>query len=995
MFGDPQVPAKSLGDDEKTPLPGSQSDGEFSAVVVDAADVADSADAADSAESVDAADAVIDEQDDRDERIGALIERAASSADVQERIRCFISAAEIYEHELHESDKALITLQAALAEDYTGTGAAEALGRLADRLARKQELLDEYAQSAGDIADPVQRTALLLLLARWHEDLGDGPGAEAKLHRALAVDPGAMPVVRAISDRLTAREDWKALAAHLAQAGANARRTADRTELLLAAANLERNRLNNHERATELFGEVLAIDPDAPGALDALAELFWQDENWVRALPMLERLAVAPDRPDEERSRTHQRAALTALRLGEDDRARAHALALVELRSPAAAFLTDWLDIAVSRHWWADVAVIGPYVRQDASHTMPLGEQAELAARIGRAHLEAGDKEAAAEELETALRLDPNHRRAREQLAELREQSGDAAGALEHKKRLAEGVSSPEDRHKLLVEMARAERDVMNNPAAALEMLEEARELQPEDRSILSDMLDLYTDRKQWLPASEILLSLAEHAEPPGRARYLVAAANILHYELGESDQALEMYEKALDDDPSDMKTFDRQDKILAAKQDYKEQARAYRRMIKRIGSATDAQKKADLLLLWRGLAEILRTRLSDNETAITAYEVCVQLDPDDRADREALAELCEQRGPEGLRQAVEQRTGLLEKSDDGPALVRQLRALRRMYHQAGIWDRVYNVCAALTVLQAADEEERAFYEQVAGGSLGMAQAALTEEVWQKVIYDPAEDRRLSLLFSCVAPVVALGRSQEAKAFGLKDRQRLDAASDPSGVTRMFEFGAGVLGIHAPYVYLNPEFTGDAEVINLRELMGVGTAVMISPNIVNGRVEKDVAFVVGRTLALTRADHLVLSRHVVGSKQELTAVVHAAFKLCQPSVALPNANAYEPYLHLFKKALPPQALEPLSSLVPWLIENWRTLDLDAWRLGAERTADRAGLLLCGDLGAAVRVIHATRGAGAGLAVLDLVRWSVSEGHLGLRELLGLALAAAA
>ena len=42
---------------------------------------------------------------------------------------------------------------------------------------------------------------------------------------------------------------------------------------------------------------------------------------------------------------------------------------------------------------------------------------------------------------------------------------GDAAGALEHKKRLAEGVASPEDRHKLLVDMARAERDVMKNPA--------------------------------------------------------------------------------------------------------------------------------------------------------------------------------------------------------------------------------------------------------------------------------------------------------------------------------------------------------------------------------------------------------------------------------------------------------------------------------------------------------------------------------------------------
>ena len=652
--------------------------------------------------------------------------------------------------------------------------------------------------------------------------------------------------------------------------------------------------------------------------------------------------------------------------------------------------------IAVSRQWWDDVGVIGPYLRNQPSFDLPMAEQAELAARIARSWLEAGQLESAAGEYETALRLDPNHRRAREQIAELRDRMGDAAGALEHKKRLAEGVAAPDDRFRLLVEMARTERDTMGNPDAALNNFEEARALKPNDRSILAEMLDMYTDRKQWLPASEVLLSLAENAEPPTRARYLVAAANILHYELSESEQAMELYDRALDDDPGDLKTFERQDKILTARRDFKEQARAYRRMIKRVGSATDANKKATLLQLWRGLAEILRTRLADSTSAITAYEVCVQLDPDSKADKEALAELCEASGPDGLRQAVEQRTGLLEKSDDGAALVRQLQALRRMYGQAGVWDRVYNVCAALTVLQAADAEERGFYEQVAGGSLAMAQAALTEEVWQKVIYDPSEDRRLSLLFSCVAPVVALARSQEAKVFGLKDKLRLDSASDPSGVARLFEFGAGVLSISPPpAVYLNQDFAGEAELINLRELMGAGTAVMISPKIVAGRVEKDVAFVVGRTLALTRADHLVLSRHVVPSLAELTAIVHAAFKLCQPSAPLPNPGSYEPYLQLFKKALPPQALEPLSSLVPWLIENWRTLDLEAWRLGAERTADRAGLLLCGDLGAAVRVIHSTRGAAAGLAVLDLVRWSVSEGHLGLRELLGLAVAAAA
>jgi tetratricopeptide (TPR) repeat protein len=1010
MYGDPQAPEDDEpSQDAATPAPGSDSSANSfdvgSSEIVGS--MSSSGELGDSTPAPSPASVV-------DEVIGSLIERAASSPDLRERVRCFLEAARLYETEAREPEKALITLQAALAEDYGNAEAAAQLGRVADAQGRKRDLLAEYDTTLGEVVDPDQRVALLLLLAGWHNDLGDSSGVEAKLNKAIAADGTSMPAIRAMTAFLTERGNWPRLSEHLARAGGVVRRTQDRVELLVAAAELQRVRLGDPARAAELYGQVLDLDPDATPALEALTEIAWQDENWVKVMPLLERLTALVDRSVPERVRTHQRAALTALRVGEDQRARVHALALVGLSAGEGAearFLSDWLDIAVARNWWDDVAVIGPYLREQPGFNLPPAEEAELCFRIGRAHLLAGRREDAASEFERALDLDQNHRRAREQIAALRTEMGDVAGALEHKKRLSEAVSSPDDRFRLLVEMARSERDAMSNPQAALALFEEAHALKPSDRSILGELLDLYTERKQWLPASEVLLSLAENEGPPTRARYLVAAANILHYELAESDQALELYDKVLDDDPSDLKTFERQDKILTARKDYKAQAKAYRRMIKRVGAATDEPKKAALLMLWRGLAEILRTRLGDHTTALAALDVCVQLDPSALTDREALAELYEastmvggsESAQEGggdadspLRKAVEHRTYLLDKSDDGTALVRHLQSLRRIYGQAGLWDRVYNVCAALTVLQAADAEERGFYEQVAGSGLAMAQAALTEEVWQKVIYDPGEERRLSLLFSCVAPVVALARVQDARAYGLKDKLRLDPANDPSGVAHLFEFGAGVLNIQPPpMVFINNDATSDVEIINLRENLGGGATVMISPSIVKGRVEKDVAFVVGRTLALTRTDHLVLSRHVVPTPLELTGIVHAAFKLCQQAAPLPNPATYEPYLQLFKKALPPQALEPLSSLVPWLDEHWRTLDLEAWRKGAERTADRAGLLLCGDLGAAVRVIHATRGPAAGQAVIDLVRWSVSEGHLGLRELLGVAVAAAA
>ena len=927
-----------------------------------------------------------------EELIASLIEGAASAGSVSERLRCYLRAAAVYENQLQDAEKAYITLQAAFGEDYGNEDVARELERVAAAQGKSQELISDFEALLPEVVDVDQKVALYLAMARWHQHLGDTEAADAKLAKATQVDPGSLAAVRARSEQLSRTEDWKKLAEHLTRSVTTLRRQADRVALLLEAAQLHHRKLQDTPAAVGLYSQVLELEPDSVTALEGLVEITWDDENWAKALPLLEQLAASPGRSAVDRSRTHQKAALAALRTGDEARARSHAAQVPALDPGAVSFVRDWVDIAYSRRWWQDVRTLAEWLQARPDLDLPDSEWAELRARLGQALIEAGEIESARGQLEQAVALEPTHRRARELLADVLGRLGDAAAALEHKKVLVEGVGSTDDRFTMLVDMARSERDQMGNKTAALNAFEEARALKPSERSILHETLELHTELKQWLPASEILLSLAEDAVPPERARYLVAAGNIMHYELGDSDAAGELYERALDDDPGDLKTFERLDKILTARKDWKEQERAYRRMIKRIGTTTDPDKRAALLLLWRGLAEIYRMRMQDHKSAIAALEVCVQLDPDSLKEHESLAELYESAGSEHNQQAIERRTFLFEKSQESAAMIRQLKALRATYADAGQWDRVYNVCAALTVLQAADKEELGFYERGAVAPLTLPGAALSEEIWQKVLYDPNEERRLSLLFSCVAPVVALARAQDPKALGIKDRYRLDSGSDPSGVARLFEAGAGVLNVMPPAVYLNREFAGDVEILNLRDPAIATTTVMVGPNIVNGRVEKDVAFIIGRTLALLRPDHLVLSPHIVPTEPELTAIVHAAFKLCQPSAPVPNPGLYGPYLTLFQKMLPPQALEPLASLVPWLIESWRDLDLVAWRTAAERTADRAGLLLCGDLGAAVRMLHASRGMAAGPAVLDLIRWSVTEGHLGLRDMLGISVA---
>jgi hypothetical protein len=118
-------------------------------------------------------------------------------------------------------------------------------------------------------------------------------------------------------------------------------------------------------------------------------------------------------------------------------------------------------------------------------------------------------------------------------------------------------------------------------------------------------------------------------------------------------------------------------------------------------------------------------------------------------------------------------------------------------------------------------------------------------------------------------------------------------------------------------------------------------------------------------------------------------------KAFQPSLVVSGMEGpVKQYHSFFQRHLPPQAHEPLMAVVPSLAAEGQAIDVAAWAAGAQLTANRAGLLVCGDLSSAIAAVSADPG-GKGLtaeeAVQDLIRWNVSSEHLALREQLGLAI----
>ncbi|HEY6474967.1 MAG TPA: hypothetical protein VI456_00195, partial [Polyangia bacterium] len=585
--------------------------------------------------------------------------------------------------------------------------------------------------------------------------------------------------------------------------------------------------------------------------------------------------------------------------------------------------------------------------------------------------------------------------RALETLVEAARAAGNDDAVVRHTQALLAVTDDPKTKLGLLEHLATIHHERRHDPQRAIAAYLEALKLWPDERSIMHRLLELYTETKQWKQSVQLLARLAELTEGPTRGPYFVAAGNVLAEELGARGEAIEAFERALDADPADAKSFERIEQLVTEAHDWKTQERIYRRQIKRLGAEPPPDKRAALVALWHGLGEIYTTRLKDAPAAIAAFEVAASLDPDSLERRRVLAELYRLAGPATYAQAVGEHRALIARAKTPAEMVPDLKTLVRLFVELGSLDEAYGAAAALVVIGRADADERALYQQYRPTGVVRAHARLTEEVWQKQIYHPEEDRALSQILATLAPAVATARARPFKDTGLKKKQRRELASDPSLPCKVLAYGAAVLGVTPPEIYLAPDIPGEVDVVNVRgTVAGVAglPALVLGKGIADLRSDIELAFVAGRTLAALRPDHLLRWPGYVPTLVELEIVVHAALRLvnAESEVLAEQAAAVAQYTAFLERTLSPQLTEQLTMLVRRFRVAGHAPDVGRWSQAACLTTIRAGLLLAGDLEVAARLGQAAYPAlDSSEIVRDLCAWSVSDGYFDLRAQLGL------
>jgi tetratricopeptide (TPR) repeat protein len=875
--------------------------------------------------------------DDDPEALVRLFEKQIAELPPGEgRVEPWLALARTLEHDLDDPHRALEACRSARELALDAEAPLVALVRLATRVGAWEEAvaarerLAETRSGAAAAALWVEAGAILA------GELGDLDGAERSYQRALAVDPRHLGAQTALA-RLARTRGQLARAAELlvsAERLAPVDARAEKARLLAEAAQLHEERLGDAERAREIWGRVLALDPDHAVAGARVVEGWLEAGRHGEAAAVLEMLLRR-----EEGTSPRRRAlrlvqlARAAAALGERERAeRRYREALTEDGEGVEAL------VGLGHLAWesGDGAAAEKAYREALGGHLPAlahAERVELWQRLATLAGKRGDTAAAAAAWQEVLALEPGRVDATRELTALAEANGDWATVVRGKRRLLDqpGV----DRARLLEEIGDLSAERLGDAAGALGAYREALRLRP-GAALLGKLLALQLAEKDWRRALETLERLAAAEKDPGaRARYAFQAAEIARDHLELPSEAVRLFTAALDDPPSVPKAFEAIEQLLGDRGDWAGLVRAYRGMLGRLGDrATDAQ----LVYLWTNLGDVAADKLGHGATAIAAYETVARLDATHVGRRAELVELLLAGGGDP-RRALPHLEWLLRKFPDRRELYQRLAEVYAGSDEAGEIER------ALAVLDGKPVEART----------AVPRRRLTEELWQKALVHPRADRAISSIFAALSPWLARLGAQPPGALGLGEVVE-------GGRVREL---AARLGVGAPDVYRGAAM----KVLNVTRPDGSLAVALVLPD-----TPLDVARV-AKKLATLRPD-----RFVIHTQANLEAALEGA--LAAAGVSLPRKGTEGERLARLLQGMVPEAV---LGRVAALAKRVATPGAAAWLTGVDLGANRAALAVTGDVGAVARVVTVEEDAPPPLSardrVKDLLAFAVSEEYL--------------
>ncbi|HYJ09714.1 MAG TPA: tetratricopeptide repeat protein, partial [Polyangiaceae bacterium] len=920
------------------------------------------------------------------EDVGAIYERHIKLvSEAPRRLALVLARAKLLAEQIGAPDRAIAAYEQALELEPHHPVAMESLAKLRESSGDADLAVTAIEALAAKAKAPEAKAEQWVRAAKLLESRGDKDGAIARYQHALDANPKDVAASQALRGAFAARGDNNAAVQLIEKELQQTEGDLAKAKLAGQLARLLRDGVRDDKRAEEAGRRALAFDPTNLDALVVLGDISFEHKRHLEAAKHYEGVVGRADtleRAEAIRVLVHYVDALsqtgstekalapmdTLLRIAPDDMGALARVALVTFENGSPKRAAELFSDLITRF----------------SSRMGDAERGLCLYRYGESLRQSGELEKAKKALEESSDADPSSAAPLLSLAKIYEKEEKWAHVIKVKTRHLD-VASADERVGLLIEIGDVSGEKLNDRALAAKSFVAALEDRPDDRKLLTKLMQLYSEDKDWNKLVEVVLRLAEFVDDPKqKVKYLHTAATITARQAGDVDRALELYEQLLALEPRFDKALNEAVELERERNNWEGVERVLRR---RLDAATEADDKVAMLDSFKQLGELYETNLGLMDQAIDAYEAAQTLEPENKERAEHLGGLYATDPEKYLEKAVASQALLLSQNPFRPE---SYKALRRLYTETKQADASWCLCQTLSVLNLAEPDEERFYKRMKSETAAPAQSTLGDEEWLMQLMHPDADTLLSGVFALIEPAVIARRSQTAQELGYDTSYLVDVTQHPAPVCQSLYYAAGVLGMPVPPAFENPNDPGGLSFLFTHE-----PALVLGQTALRSDVPlQPAAFIAGQQLTYLRPG--LYLRHLLASGTVLKAWLFAAIKLTSPQfpVSPELTGAVAEAMQALEAGVIGQARDHLTRVVAKLLTSGAALDLKRWVRGVDLTADRVGFLLSHDLETATQIIKAsdesTSSAATEERFRELVLFSVSSQYFRLRRQLGIA-----
>ncbi len=541
--------------------------------------------------------------------------------------------------------------------------------------------------------------------------------------------------------------------------------------------------------------------------------------------------------------------------------------------------------------------------------------------------------------VDRALALDPEHSGALHLRGELLASLARPEEAAESFRRAAQHAADPERQANAHFQVAVLLQDQLADPDRATVQLQAAVAANPRHAEALERLARLHEAGGNWTGAARTL-ELLEAAEPPREmlARALLLHARVLLDGLGDGTGALEQIRRAHGLLPDDLQSLS----LLCALEQRLRDWEGASSTCERLAALTARSDPAAARSFRLRAGEICVQELRRPADAIANYRRALEVDPDDAVTRSALADLYAS-DPGHLSDAIAEHQRLLRVD---PARAETYRALQRIFAAQRQTDRAYCSSAVLSFLLLGDDEIQTSHAE-ARKRLPAEGSELSPELRERLLPHPDGRSPLTTLLRLLGEPLEKLADWPTEEYSLARGDRLKTDHP---VRRLCESLAQKLGV--------PDLEFEVYQAKGFELAALPTnpvSLVVGAQVVRKFQNREQRFLLGRLVQ--RASDGAAAAFL--EPQRLCDLLGAAIRLVQPGSRVVGRPDEELEKRL-GKLLSRKARRALEELGPSLARAFPEQGL-AWARSLASTADRAGLLLAGDIAAGLTAAAAVDG----------------------------------